>query len=86
MNKDSSIIIHQLRKAIDMDKQLNVVWRNLSDLQEEDREKTLEDLDEYRQQLAADGEETLSRKLNELITNVRIGIAPARPRMGPKEF
>jgi hypothetical protein len=86
MKKEASIIIHQLKTAVHPEKKLMEVWRDLNEFDDHDKEQTLEDLDTYRQSCMAKGEDKFGNMLEKIITDIRIGVEPPRPRNVPKRF
>lgn len=86
MRKEASIIIHQLRTAVDPQKKLMQIWRDLEEFSDHDKEETLDDLDARRQELMAAGDEEFGNMLEKIITDIRIGVKPPQPRVVPKRF
>lgn len=86
MRKEASIIIHKLKTAVHAEKKLMEIWRELNEYDEQDKEETLEDLDIYRQDCMARGEENFGNMLEKIITDIRIGVEPPRFRNVPKQF
>lgn len=84
MPQQAAIIIHQLRTAVHARKKLLEVWRELQD--DDNQEQILEELDHRRQDLLATGDEYIGNMLEELITNIRIGVRLPQPPVVPKRF
>ncbi|WP_124979138.1 hypothetical protein [Nonlabens xiamenensis] len=86
MKKEASIIIHQLRTAVHPQKKLMEIWRELEEFEEDEREATLDALDTRRQELMAEGDEEFGEMLEKIITDIRVGVKPPRPKNVPKRF
>lgn len=86
MKKEASIIIHKLKTAIDPKKQLMEIWREINEYDQKDKDETLDDLDDYRQECMAKGEEDFGVMLEQIITDIRIGVEPPKFKNVPKQF
>ncbi len=86
MKREAAIIIHQLRTAVNPQKKLLEIWRDLDDFEEHEKDETLDALDATRQELMAQGDEEFGTMLEKIITDIRIGIRPPQPRVVPKRF
>jgi len=86
MKKEASIIIHKLKTAIDPKKQLMEIWREINEYEQKDKDETLDDLDDYRQECMARGEEEFGEMLEKIITDIRIGVEPPKFKNVPKQF
>lgn len=86
MKKEASIIIHQLRTAVHPEKKLMEIWRELELYEDDEKEETLNDLDQVRQELMAAGDEEFGNMLEKIITDIRIGVKPPQPKNVPKRF
>jgi len=86
MKKEAAIIIHQLRTAVNPQKKLLEIWRDLDAFEEDEKQQTLDVLDATRQALMATGDEDFGNMLEKIITDIRIGVRPPQPRVVAKRF
>ncbi|MDP5101287.1 MAG: hypothetical protein NWQ09_08170 [Nonlabens sp.] len=86
MKKEAAIIVHQLRTAINPQKKLLEIWRDLDEFEEDEKQETLDVLDATRQELMATGDEEFGNMLEKIITDIRIGVRPPQPKVVPKRF
>ncbi|ALM21072.1 hypothetical protein JCM19294_2679 [Nonlabens tegetincola] len=86
MKKEASIIIHQLRTAVHPEKKLMEIWRELDSYEDKEKEQVLNDLDSHRQEIMANGDESFGEMLEKIITDIRIGVKPPKPKIVPKQF
>ena len=84
--KTATIIIHQLRTAPVARKKLKDIKMDLRELDSEDLELILNELDQHRASLLAEGNDVLAQLLDDLITEVRLGTTDAEDRVVPKQF
>jgi hypothetical protein len=86
MKKEATIIIHQLRTAVNPQNKLLEIWRDLDAFEEHEKQQTLDALDATRQELMAMGDEVFGNMLEKIITDIRIGVRPPQPKVVPRRF